>query len=138
MSDPSPNPSGRPALGLLRENDWEDVVRAVNSLPSMAETQGMDVAVAWGMTELRSVIDLLHLADPRTPEEAKAAPRIHILLTEGFLRVMARPDRAGFNLRRDFLAAVERELLSPTMRTVFTRTTSDTRQPYIPTLGERE
>lgn len=135
--NPFVNPAGRPALGLLRENDWEDVMRAVHSLPVMAETKGIEVAVAWGMTELRSLLDLLYLADPKTPEDAKASHRVHIALTEGFLRVMVRSDRAGYLMRRDFLAAVERQFFSPTARTVFNRTTADTRSPYIPLTGER-
>lgn len=124
-------------MAMTRDVDWEDVVRAVNSLPTMAEEQGLDVAVAWGATELRSVLDLLHLGDPKTPEDAKAAHRVHIALTEGFLRVMARDDRAGFKMRADFLAAVERQFLAPTLRTVFNRTTADTRQGYTPLLSER-
>lgn len=135
--DVSSGASGRPALGILRDVDWEDVVRAVNSLPTMAEERGVDVAVAWGMTELRSVLDLLHLHDPKTPEDAKATHRVHIALSEGFLRVMVRSDRAGFLLRRDFLASVERQFFSPTARAVFARTTADTRSPYIPLTGER-
>jgi len=135
--DPSSAASGRPALAMLRDIDFEDCVRAVNSLPTMAEEQGLDVAIAWAGTELRSVIDLLHLADAKTPEDAKAAHRIHIALTEGFVRVMCRDDRAGFKMRADFLAAVERQLLASTMRAVFNRTPQDTRSPYMPLTGER-
>ena len=137
MSDDASAASGRPALAMLRDQDFEDAVRAVHSLPKMAAESGIDVAVAWGMTELRSLIDLLHLGDPKTPEDAKAAHRIHIALTEGFLRVACREDRAGFLFRRDLIAAIERQLLAPTMRAVFNRTTADTRSPYIPLIGER-
>lgn len=135
--DPSSAASGRPALALTRDVDFEDVVRAVNSLPTMADEQGIEMAVAWGMTELSSVIDLLYLADARTADAAKASHRVHIPLTEGFLRVMARDDRAGFLMRRDFLQAIERNLLSPTMRAVFARSVADTRTPYVPLTGER-
>lgn len=137
VGDVSSAASGRPAMALTRDSDWEDLVRAVNSLPKMAESEGIDTAIAWGMTELRSILDLLGLGEPRTAEDAKAAHRLHIALTEGFLRVMARSDRAGFLLRRDFLAAAERQHLAPTLRAVFNRTTADTRSPYVPITGER-
>lgn len=129
--------SGRPAMAMTRDVDWEDIVRAVNSLPAMAEEHGIEVAVAWGMTELRSLLDLLNLTVPRTPEEAKTAQRVHMILTEGFLRVMCRTDMAGFRMRRDFLTAVAHHYLGPTLLTVFNRTTADTRSPYIPITGER-
>lgn len=136
--DGTSNPSGRPALGIVREHDWEDVVRAVESLPKLAEEQGIAVAVKWGMTELRSLLGLLDLADPRTPERAKEIHRaVGISLGEGFLRVMARDDMAGFLMRRDFLAAIEYHLYAPTVKAVFTRTTADTRSQYFPMTGER-
>ena len=130
--DPASAASGRPALAATRDADFEDVVRAVNSLPTMAEEQGMDTTVAWAQTELRSLLGLLDLSDPRTPERAKAVHRVlGVSLSEGFVRVMARDDRAGFLMRRDFLAVVEFYLLGPTLKTVFARTTADTRLPYI-------
>ena len=136
--DRSSGAAGRPALGILRDTDFEDVVRAVNSLPIIKEREGIEVAVGWGMTELRSLLGLLDLADPRTPEAAKDIHRaIGVTLGEGFVRVMTRNDRAGFLMRRDFLAAVEFHLLRPTIRVVFNRTTADTRTPYVPLTGER-
>lgn len=129
--------AGRPALALSRDTDWEDVMRGVSSLPEMARAEGIETAIAWAMTELRSLMDLLYLAEPKTPEDAKAAHRVHAVLSEGFVRVLCRDDRAGFLMRRDFLAAIERQLFSPTVREVFRRTTADTRSPYIPITGER-
>ena len=137
VSDASSAASGRPALAMLRDIDFEDCVRAVNSLPGMAVEEGIDVAVAWAMTELGSLLDLLNLADPRTPEAAKASHRVYGVLSEGFVRVMARPDRAGFLMRRDFLAAARSQLLGPSIRAVFIRTTADTWTPYQAITGER-
>lgn len=134
--DTSSAASGRPALAMTRDLDFERVVKGVNGLPKMAAEQGIDVTVAWATTELRSLIDLLYLADPRTPEDAKAAHRVHIALSEGFVRVMARSDRAGFLMRRDFLTAIAHQL-NLTLRIVFARTTADTRLPYIPQVAER-
>lgn len=137
VGDTSSAASGRPALAMLRDVDFEDCIRAVNSLPGMAIEEGIDVAVAWAMTELGSILDLLNLAEARTPEAAKAAHRVYGVLSEGFVRVMARSDRAGFLMRRDFLAAVRSQLLGPSVRAVFLRTTADTRTPYTPITGER-
>lgn len=136
MAEPdSSGAAGRFDLRTLRDTDWEDVVRAVNRLPKMAAQKGVEMAIAWAQTELRSIIDLLFLADPKTPELAKAAHRVHVALSEGFVRVMCRPDRAGFLMRRDFLAAVERQLYSPTARAVFARSVAEKRGPYVPILG---
>jgi hypothetical protein len=128
--------SGRPALALTRDTDWEDVVRAVHSLPMLAEHEGLEVAVAWCDTELRSVVDLLSLAQSRTAANAKAVHRIHMALSEGPARVMCRSDRAGFNCRVAFLRAVERWMLGPTLREVFARTAADARSAYQPIVGE--
>jgi hypothetical protein len=136
MPDTGPSAaSGRPSLGLTRDADWEKVVRAVNALPAMAEKRGVDVTVAWAQTELRSLIDLLALAPPRTPASALAQHRVHLLLGEGFVRVYARPDRAGLAARRDLLSAIEREMLHPTFRAVFGRSSEPDRRPYVPVLG---
>lgn len=129
--------SGRSSLALTREGDWEDVVRAVHSLPDNAREWGMDKAVAWGRTQLRSLVDLVALSEPRTKEEAKAIRRVHMYLTVGILRSMSRDTPASLAIRTEFLEAIENVLLAPTYKLVFSRSGADSgEEPYEPILGE--
>lgn len=123
-------------MAITRDTDWEDIVRAVQSLPKLAHDKGVDVAVAWAEFELRSLVSLIDLTDPRTPAAARNAHRaLSVVLTDGFIRVMVRNDGAGFRMRRDVLAIWERVLLGPTLKSVFARSAPDTRTPYMPQVG---
>lgn len=125
--------AGRPALALTRDTDWEDVVRAVNSLPSMAKDRGLIVACAWARTELRSLISVIVLADPKSRAQALARHRtLGIMLSEPFARVMCRDDAAGLVQRTEFLEAVELWCLGPTIQRVFERSAQDLDGGYSP------
>lgn len=128
--------SGRPALALTRDTDWEDVVRTVNALPLIAQERGRLVATAFARTEIRSLVDIVALAEPRTRSQAHGLHRLHILLSEPFARVMARDDVAGFVQRSLFLEAVERFALAPTFRRVFERSAPELESGYTPQLLE--
>lgn len=137
MSESNPSAaSGRPALALLRDSDWTDLVRAVSSLPEKRSKWGMDMTVAWANTELRSLVDLLALSIPRTTANAIAVHRVHMALGEAFVRVMSRSDRAGLQARSAFLSAVERNLLAGTYRAVFAKSSADVDTRYIPEVSE--
>jgi hypothetical protein len=136
MSDRSAA-SGRPAVALTRDSDYERFVAAVHYLPSVAQERGVEVAWVWASTELRSLLDLLVLGKPTT-SEAKARQRVHIALSEATVRVMARRDLAGLRARADFITAVERTCLAPTLRAVFEKSRDEAGDegPYIPETDE--
>jgi hypothetical protein len=131
--------SGRPAVGLTRDSDYEDFIRGVHSLPEQARKGGIEVALVWADTELRSFVDVLILAHPRTESGAKAQQRVHIALNEGAIRVMCRDDLAGLRCRSDFIRAVERSCLAPTLRAVFEKSrdeSGDGEGEYEPQTGD--
>lgn len=130
--DAASGAAGRPAVAVLRDDDWEAVVKAVHSLPAMARKKGYRVATAWARTELRSLVDLLVLGRGETRAAVLAVHRVHLLLGEPFARVMCRDDIAGFNQRTDLLEVVERFALAPTLRTVFARSPQDLERAYEP------
>lgn len=114
-----PRVVGRSALGDLIYVQWDRLVTAVESLPVRLDKDGPDEAMKFAQTHLRALADAVCLEGPDTPSRAKAQHRVHIILGEGFVRAMWRPDRAGTLARRAFLEAVEREFVSQSIQAVF-------------------
>lgn len=110
---------GSEALGELVYVEWNKLVTAVESLPQRAKEDGLDEALAFARTHLRILADAVCLEGPDTPSKAKAVRRVHMALSEGHLRVMAREDRAGKLCRWAFLEAVEREFVASSIHAVF-------------------
>jgi hypothetical protein len=132
--------SGRPALAETRDVDWERLVRHTHSLPFKRDQWGTERAVAWGRTQLRSLLALLGLDEdaPTTPERRQAIRGVRLYLTEGPLEVMMRRDYIGLRVRTDFLESAEALFLEPTLRAVFRRTPAPSQRPYEPKMGETD
>jgi hypothetical protein len=129
--------SGKQGLAIFRDTDWEDFVATVRYLPRIAREHGTEQAIAFGQTELGSLLALLGPSRPSTKHAALARAAVATFLDEGVLRLMADGDRAGFNLGTAFLAVVRHEYFEPSIPAVFERTI-ERDAPYRPTLPARE
>lgn len=124
--------SGRRALAVLRDTDWEDIVATVHFLPTLADEKGSEVALAFARTELRSLMGLLGLARPETREAAAARSAVGSFFEDGSLRLLIEDGRAGFRYRVAFLSVLQRELFETAVRAVFERSAPSDRAPYVP------
>ena len=147
--------ANRKALGDVQEN-WDTLVQAVEGLPfrvkeeaalarkrdprmseEAARVEGTEQAIAFGRTHLRGMVGTLSLSWGRTAQDEMNVHKIHMLLTEGPLRVMARDSHAGLRLRSAFLEAVAAMCLLPTDKAVFERSREDgLDEPYVPDTAE--
>lgn len=131
-NEPSTGASGRHGLAVFRDDDWEDFVAAVHDLPRMARDEGTTMAIAWGRTELPSLLSLFDLSVPNGPTAVAARAAVATFFQTGVLRLMCDGDRAGFLCRVDFLAVVHHELFGPSVRAVFERSAANDARPYLP------
>lgn len=136
MSGEGSGASGKQGLAIFRDGDWEDFVAAVRYLPVIAREHGAEVAIAWGQTELASLLALLGPSRPATKHAALARAAVATFLDEGVLRLLCDPDRAGFNCATAFLSVVRHEYFEPSIPAVFERTL-ERDSPYVPKLPER-
>jgi hypothetical protein len=113
--------AGRVALTRLRDTDYPELIAAVEKIPTVYREQGYLGALAYCRTHVRSLIDSIILAAPRTADLVKAQHRIHMLLTEGFADVLMRHDSAGIRSRMELLECVERYALAPSIRAAFAK-----------------
>ena len=130
--------AGRPAVRSFRDDDWEDLVATVRDLPAFARDEGFDRAIAFGMTELRTILAQLNLSRPASKEEAFARSWVRVFLTRGSVRLLCEPDMSGFNHATDFLIVVAHEYFEPSVRAVFERSAPSESQPYRPTIPREE
>lgn len=114
--------AGKVGLATFRDIDFEDFVAAVRYLPQLAKEEGTEVAIAWGRTELRSLLALLGPSRPASPTSAAYRASVGSFFDEGVLRLMADPDRAGRACQTTFIAIVAREYFEPSVPAVFERT----------------
>ncbi len=130
---------GRPAAALVRDSDWELVVKAIHSLPHRLQHDGPTSAWVYADTQLRSLIDSLALARLNSRARVQAVSQIHAMLDEGSFRVLAEDTMAGLRCRGAYLRAIERKLMAPTMRAAFERSFSEDEsyKPDTDSAGDR-
>ena len=116
---------GRPAAALVRDADWELVVKAVHGLPRRAEKDGLTAAWVYADTQLRSLIDSIGQARLNSRVRVQALTDIHAMLSEGSFWAMAEDTNGAMRCRGAFLRAIERKLMAPTMRAAFERSISE-------------
>lgn len=131
-ADTGSGASGRNALAIFRDDDWDSFVAAVMDLPTIARDRGVDVAIALMRIEIASLLDLLDLVDARGTTQLMAKEAVGLFLETGSLRLMADGDRAGFQYRVAFLGVVRREIFRPSVRAVFERSAPSATNPYVP------
>lgn len=124
--------SGRPALASFRDDDYEDFVSVVRYLPTLVEDEGLEIAIGFVQTELPSLVDLLGVARPDTPEDRAARAAIGIFYQRGPARLLCDATIAGFRFQTDFIHAVEHELYASGVRAVFERSAPTEEKPYAP------
>lgn len=121
--------AGRIALARLRDDDFPELIEAVERLPAVRISRGYLVAEAYGRDTLRTLVDALALAAPRTPELATNLHRVHQRLSPGSLDVLMRDDLAGARARVAFLEVVERYVYAPAIQAAFARSTESYPDP---------
>jgi hypothetical protein len=136
-SDEGSGASGREALATYRDDDWEDVVRAVHNLPKIAQERGMAVAIAWGRHELRSLVGLLGVGKPATKEAAAARAATAVFFEPASLRLACDGDTASFNWRVQMLDSFYREYFEQGVVAVFERSSPTESRPYLPQIPQR-
>ena len=130
--------SGRPALDMVRDHDFERIVKAVEAIPRIAAKYGIHRCISFSRIELRSLLIRLQVRVPDTPQRAVAIHRIHRHLEEGYIRVYARSDLAGRNARDDFLEGVAMDLLLPAIQAAFAASQTVISSSYRPELSGHE
>lgn len=123
--------AGRVALTRLRDTDYPELVKAVEAIPSVYEQEGYWAALAYCRTHVRSLLDAILVADPRTPDLVRTQHRVHMLLDEGQADVLMRRDQAGVRSRMEFLEAVERWAYALSVKAAFAHGT-DTPAGLVP------
>jgi len=121
---PSPNDmgvAGRIAITRLRDTDYPELVASVERIPQIYREEGYSAALAFCRTVVRSQIDSLILANPRTGDLVRAQHRIHMLLNRGFADVLMLNNRAGVHARADLLECVERYAFAPSVKAAFAK-----------------
>jgi hypothetical protein len=121
--------AARLALARLRDDDFPELVEAVERLPSVRIRRGYLVAEAYGRDTLRSLVDAIALAAPRTPDLATSLHRVHQRLSPGSLDVLMRDDLAGARARVAFLEVVERYIYAPAIQAAFARSSESYPDP---------
>jgi hypothetical protein len=121
--------AARLALARLRDDDYPEFVEAVERLPAVRIARGYLVAEAYARDTLRSLMDAIALAAPRTPELATNLHRVHQRLSPGSFDVMVRDDLAGARARIAFLEVVERYIYAPSIQAAFARSTESYPDP---------
>lgn len=134
--EPTSGASGRSALAIFRDEDWEDIVTVVRGLPELARTEGLDRAMAFARTELRSSVSLLDLVPPLNPVDRAAREAMGVFFEPGCVRLLCDPDRAGFEAQTALLEVLHHELFRPSVRAVFERSAPSDRTPYQPIVAK--
>lgn len=124
---------GRVALTRLRDQDWPDFIRAVDNLPRVYRKDGYWGAMNYARTNVRSKLDALTFRPPRTGMLVRLRHRIHMLLEEGMVDVMFRPDRAGERARLEFKEVAERYCYALSVQASFERG-AETPAGLLPTM----
>lgn len=124
--------AGRQALATFRDDDWESFVAAVRYLPQMARDEGMDVAIAFAQTELRSMVSLMGVAHPPTKEARAARASVAAFFEEGVVRLLCDGDAASVRAQTAFITVVHREFFETGVRAVFEQSSATEVRPYVP------
>jgi hypothetical protein len=111
--------AGRIAITRMRDEDYPDLVNAVEEIPNIAAQQGPEAALAYIRTTVRMRIDSLIFSMPTTGDLVRARHRLHAMLSEGQAELLWRRDRAGVRARADLLEAVERHAYAPSIIAAF-------------------
>lgn len=128
--------AGRSAVADLINDAWDKLVALVEDLPARTTHDGIEDALDFGETHLRTFVDACAVGRPETPEQAIARHQIHQLISGGFLRILVEDSRAGRNFRRAFLRCVEREMVAPSIRATFAASRDAMDSSYEANTGE--
>lgn len=129
---PGSGAAGRAALATLRDEDFEDLNALVRWLPTMAQTEGRDAAIAFWRTEGRSLVALFRLAKGGHRDDLWAQEGVSVFFCVGVARLLCDPDAAGFNCATAVIEAVEKFLYEPSVRAVFERSAPSEERAYVP------
>jgi hypothetical protein len=111
--------AGRVAITRLRDTDFPELVKAVDDIPAIYEEKGYLPALAYCRGHVRSLVDAIILAVPRTADLVRSQHRLHMLLNEGEADLMMRRDQAGLRARMEFLECVERYAYAASVQAAF-------------------
>jgi hypothetical protein len=75
--------AARVAITRLREQDFPEFVRSVESIPTIYRQEGRLAALAYVQERVSTMVDAMSLVAPRTPDLVRTQHRIHMLLNEG-------------------------------------------------------
>jgi hypothetical protein len=126
--------SGRAALAVFRDEDFEDFIALVRWLPTFARTEGYAAAIGLWRTEGRSLVALFRLKRPENADEWALSEGVSSFFSGGVSRLLCDPDEAGFNAQTAIIESVERFLFEPSVRAVFERSAPSEVKPYVPHL----
>ena len=112
--------AARVAITRLREQDFPEFVRCVETIPHVYREEGRLGALTYIQGRVASMIDAMSLSAPRTPDLVQTQHRLHAMLNEGQAEVLMLdefgPEReACFEAARKALAAA-RLLRTPEAR----------------------
>ena len=75
--------AARVAITRLREQDFPEFVRCVETIPHVYREEGRLGAMTYIHGRVASMIDAMSLAAPRTPDLVQTQHRLHAMLNEG-------------------------------------------------------
>ena len=75
--------AARVAITRLREQDFPEFVRCVETIPHIYREEGRLGALTYIQGRVASMIDSMSLSAPRTPDLVQTQHRIHAMLNEG-------------------------------------------------------
>ncbi len=80
--------AARVAITRLREQDFPEFVRCVETIPHIFREEGRLGALTYIQGRVASMIDAMSLSAPRTPDLVQTQHRLHAMLNEGQAEVL--------------------------------------------------